>query len=126
MKVPFLDLKAQYLSIRDEIEAALKNVLEKTKVGLQKIGEETSVFAKRGEKELSKIARIGKVEMDIVGLSVKKNQLYYQLGKRVHELSMQRKLTVRNLKKLCDQISAVDKNLRTKKRSVTRYLKKRR
>ena len=30
MKVPFLDLKAQYLSIRDEIHEAINQVLEST------------------------------------------------------------------------------------------------
>jgi dTDP-4-amino-4,6-dideoxygalactose transaminase len=30
MKVPFLDLKIQYLSIKDEIDLAIKNVIEKT------------------------------------------------------------------------------------------------
>ncbi len=30
MKVPFLDLKAQYESIKDEIDTAIKQVIEKT------------------------------------------------------------------------------------------------
>jgi dTDP-4-amino-4,6-dideoxygalactose transaminase len=30
MQVPFLDLKAQYLSIKDEIQAALNAVLDQT------------------------------------------------------------------------------------------------
>ena len=30
MKVPFLDLKAQYLSIRDEIQDAIQQVLDST------------------------------------------------------------------------------------------------
>ena len=46
MNVPFLDLKSQYLSIKDEIQEALNSVLEKTAFA-------AGPFAARFEKEFA-------------------------------------------------------------------------
>ena len=107
-----------------KIKKDVRGLLKKTKVGFKKISEETAVFAKRGEKELSKIAKFGKAEMDILNLNIRKSQLYYQLGQKVYNLSVQKKLTTKNLKKLCEKITGIEKDLKSKKRSAVKYFKK--
>ena len=114
-KKPKIDIE----TIRDEA----KEVMEKAKSGLKKIGKETSVFAKRGEKEISRFARLGKTEVGILGLSIQKNRLYYQIGKKVWNLNKKGRLTTNELKKLCSQISKIDRELSTKKRSAAKYMK---
>ena len=96
-----------------------------TKRNLRKMGDDAGVFAKRGEKELSRIAKIGKAEINIVGLNIKKNQLYYELGKKVYGLNARGKLNTKTLKKLCDTIGRIEKDLKARKRSVAKYAKKR-
>lgn len=98
--------------------------IKKIKNEVKKLLKKTTIFAKRSEKELSKIARAGKAEIDILNLSIKKNQLYHQIGKKVYQLNTQGKLTTRNLKKLCGKIDQIEKDLKIKKRSVVKYLKK--
>lgn len=109
----------------NKIKNEVKGLLEKTRRGLKRMGKETSVFAKRSEKELSKLAKVGRAEVDILSLNIKKNQLYHQIGKQVYQLNTQGKLTTRNLKKLCCRISEIEKDLKNRKRSVAKYLKKR-
>lgn len=50
MKVPFLDLKAQYASIADEINVAIQNVIEKTAFA-------GGPFVEQFEKEFAKFCR---------------------------------------------------------------------
>jgi len=106
--------------IKDEAVEAF----QKAKTGLKKIGKETAVFAKRGEKEFAKFTKVGKAEVGILSLNIKKNRLYYEIGKKVYGMSQKGRLSTRNLKKLCNQIGKVDKELKNKKRSVSTYLKK--
>ncbi len=116
-------MKKKDINIKN-IKREIKKALKRTREGLKKMGAETAVFAKRSEKELSKITRVGKVEVDILSLNIKKNQLYHALGKKVHQLNAQGKLTTKNLKKLCTKIDDIEKNLKSKKRSISKYLKK--
>lgn len=106
-----------------KIRNETKKMLQKTREGLKKMGEETSVFAKRSEKELSRIAKIGRAELDLLGLNIKKNRLYYELGKRVYHLSTQGKLTTKGLKKLCGNVGQIEKDLKARKRSVAKLKK---
>lgn len=107
-----------------KIRAEAKKFLKKAGGRLKEIGDQTAVLAKRGERELTKITKVGRVEVDILGLSLKKNQLFYELGKEVYKLNSRGKLTVKNLKKLCGKIEQIEKNLKTKKRAAAKYLKK--
>ena len=106
-----------------EIQKEMKGFLEKAKVGLKKVGTETSIFAKRSEKELAKLTRAGKAEIDILNLNIKKNRLYYELGKRVYQLSARGKLSTRGLKKSCENIAKIEKGLKGRKSAVSKFLK---
>ena len=107
-----------------KIKGEVKGILVKAKVGLKKMRKETAIFAKRSEKELAKIAKVGKIEMGILSLNIKKNRLYHELGKKVYLLYARGKLTTRNLKNLCNKIERIEKDLKARKRSVAKYLKK--
>ncbi len=101
-----------------------KEVFEKAKDKFREIGKETSVIAKRGEKELAKITRLGKAEVGILSLNIRKNRLYYEMGKKAYDLYKRDKLSTASLKKLCSSIANIEKGLRTNKRSVAKYLKR--
>ena len=99
-------------------------LLKKTKKYLKKAGEEAAIFAKRSEEELSKLANLGRAEADVLGLTLKKNRFFYDLGRDIYELNRCGKLSTKNVKKMCDRIDMLDKDLRIKRRSVAKYFKK--
>ena len=107
-----------------KLKKEVKALLKKTQGTFKRMGEDTAVFAKRGEKELSRLAKIGKAEMDILNLTIRKNQLFYRIGQKVYNLDSKGKLTTKNLKKLCQEIGNVEKNVKSKKRSMAKYLKR--
>jgi len=107
-----------------KIRKEMKGFLKKAKVKLEKVGVETTIFAKKSEKELAKLTRAGRAEIDILNLNIKKNRLYYDLGKKAYQLSSKGKLSARSLKKSCESIAKIEKNLKGKKRAVSKFLKK--
>jgi len=54
---------------------------EKVKKQLLDFSQEAKVLAKRGEKELVKISRQGKLHFDSTAATLKKEQLFYKIGK---------------------------------------------
>jgi len=58
-----------------------KKEWEKTKIQLTKFGKEAARVAKKGEKELMKFSRQSKLHVDATAVSLKKEKLYYMIGK---------------------------------------------
>ncbi len=91
---------------------------------LEGVGKDTKEFMKRGEDELAKISRMGRAQFEIMALSVKKEQLYRQIGMKVWQLSTQGKLTTNKLKTFCEELSAVNKKVKARKRAMHKTMKR--
>ena len=94
----------------------VKTEWEKTKEQLLKFGKEASVLVKKGEVELVKLTKQSKIHLDATTASLKKEKLYYQIGKEYVKL---KDPTAPSpfLKQLLDEYKSVDqeqKSLQTK------------
>jgi len=58
-----------------------KGEWEKTRVQLAKFSKEAAKVAKRGEEELIKFSRQGKLHVDSTAMSLRREKLYYLIGK---------------------------------------------
>ncbi|MCD4779293.1 MAG: hypothetical protein K8S27_01920 [Candidatus Omnitrophica bacterium] len=81
---------------------------EMTKKHLRVFSKEAVELAKKGEKELIKFSKIGKLHVDNTAVSIKKEKLYYQIGKE-YVKSKGEPQKNEELKKLVDALKNLDK-----------------
>ena len=105
-----------------DIQGRLNEAFKKTGAYLETMGKEAKVLAKRGENEFVKVSKMGKAQIEILSLSIKKEQLYRQIGKRVWELSTKGKLTTEKLDSFCKDLAEINKKVRSKKKTIDKTL----
>ena len=89
-------------------------VLVQAKEGLKKFGKELNVLAKKSEKEIVKASKAGKIQLDIMGLTVQKEKLYYDIGKKVVSLNAKRNLEIPDLEPYWKKLSDLEENSQKK------------
>ena len=71
-------------------------------------------------KRMEAIGKETKAQLEILALSVKKEQLYRQIGKKVWQLASQGNLSTKKLQSLCKELSEINKKAKTRGRSTGR------
>jgi hypothetical protein len=107
-----------------KIQSRVTKALKQASHHLEGVGKETKDIMRRGESELVKISKMGKTQFEILALSVKKEQLYRQIGMKVWQLSTKGNLTTKKLRTFCKELSDINKKLKTKKKVMTKASKK--
>lgn len=96
-----------------------KSEWEKARKQLLKFSKEAEVIAKKGEKELVKIYNTGKLHIDSTAVGLRKEKLFYQIGKEYVKTRKSKKESA-SLKKMLEELNKIDKeqrNLKTKLKS---------
>ncbi|MFH1752997.1 MAG: hypothetical protein ABH875_02330 [Candidatus Omnitrophota bacterium] len=112
--------KIDFKKVQTRVTKALKQAGQH----LEGVGKETKDLMRRGEDELVKISKMGKTQFEILALSVRKEQLYRQIGMKVWQLSTKGKLTTSKLKEFCKELSSINKKLSSKKKVASKTPKK--
>ena len=89
----------------------------KTKDQLSKLSKEALVIAKKGERELIEISRKSKIHVDATALTLKKEHLYYMIGKEYSALQDKNKPSV-TLTKLVGELSKANRQQLVLKRRI--------
>ena len=97
---------------------SLKKEWEKTKKQLNKLSKNVVEIAKRSEKELIEISKKGKMQIDSAAIRLKKEHLYYQIGKEYSRLKSEKKQTSAKLKKLLEELKRVKNDQTNLKRKI--------
>ena len=84
----------------------------KVKKQLTQFSKEAMVVVKKGEKEIVRLSKEGKLRVDATSLGLKKEHLFYLIGK---ECVRTESKNIKNpkLKKLFGELKAINKQLRT-------------
>jgi len=98
--------------------------LDQARDRFQKFGKELNVLAKKGEVEIVKATKAGKIQLDIMGLGVQKEKLYYDIGKKVASLNVKKKLDIAELEPFWKKLRKLEQNARKKKRELSAANKK--
>ncbi|HQP10393.1 MAG TPA: hypothetical protein PKV41_03305 [Candidatus Omnitrophota bacterium] len=99
-----------------------KKEWEKTRDQLAKFSREAAKVAKKGEKELVKFSRRSKLHIDATAISLKKEHLYYLIGKEYTKEGMPAEPTpklsklINDLKKADRDQQALDRKLKQKEK----------
>jgi hypothetical protein len=84
---------------------------------LMRYSQEALVLAKRGEEKIKDLSKEGKLRFDVTTLGVKKEHLYYRIGKEFVKSRSAGKENPR-LHKLLEELKRVNKEMRTLNRKI--------
>ena|SRR3989338_3929003 len=94
-----------------------KKEWERTRTELTKFSKEAIKVAKKGEKELVAFSKRGKLHVDSTALSLRKEKLYYLIGKEYVQAENHEQTTPK-LQKLLNELSQADKKQQALKRKL--------
>lgn len=99
------------------IQYDFKKEWEKTRSQLAKFSREAVKVAKKGEKELIEFSRKGKMHVDTTAISLKKEHLYYLIGKEYTKENASEQPTAK-LTKLLNEFNRAEREQRVLKRKI--------
>ncbi|MCA9406412.1 MAG: hypothetical protein KC684_07740 [Candidatus Omnitrophica bacterium] len=94
-----------------------KKEWEKTKKKLIEFSKEASEIAKKGEKEIAKITHQSKLHLDSTAMNLKKEKLYYQIGKEYAKSRNPAKPTVK-LQNFVEEVKKLEREQKNLKRKI--------
>ena len=94
-----------------------KKEWEKTRNQLTKFSKEAVKMAKKGEKELVEFSRKSKLHVDTTAISLKKEHLYYLIGKEYTKENAPAQPTAK-LTKLLNELKKADREQKVLKRKI--------
>lgn len=97
-----------------------KKEWEKTKRQLAKFSKEATEIAKKGEKELVKFSKKGKLHVDSTSVSLKKEHLYYLIGKEYCGLKNP-EVPSAKLKKYLAEVKKADREQKQLKKKIVNF-----
>ena len=109
--------------LKEDPKSEFSRILNQAKAGFKKFGEELGVLAQKSEKEIRKASKLGKIQLDIMSLSVQKEKLYYDIGKRTATINAKRNLDIPELEPCWRKMSKLEEDARRKKETLAHVRK---
>ena len=104
---------------KEKAQKDLSKLLDQAKVRFRSFGKELSILAKKSEKEIVKASKTGKIQLDIVGLNMQKEKLYYDIGKKVVSLNARKKLEISELEPYWRKLRKIESDARGRKKDLS-------
>lgn len=104
---------------KENLQKDVTKLLDQAKERFKKFGKELSVLAKKSEKEIVKASKTGKIQLDIVGLNMQKEKLYYDAGKKAASLNTKKNLNIPELEPYWKKIRKIEMTARKKKKELS-------
>ena len=99
------------------IQQDLRKSWPKTRKQLQEFGKEALVLAERSKKEIIRLSKEGKLHLDFTALDLKKEHLFYLIGKEYVKANYPSEHTSK-LKKLIAEINQINREQRSLKNAM--------
>ena len=94
-------------------------LMEQARKKAKSVGKELGILAKKSEKEIVKASKLGKIQLDMVGLNMQKEKLYYDIGKKVISLKAKKNLDIPGLENYWKKMRRLNAGTRKKKRELS-------
>lgn len=108
---------------KHDVQKEFSKLVDQAKDRLRKLGDEVKVLAKKSEDEIVKVSKAGKIQLDIMGLNVQKEKLYYDIGKKIVALNAKSKVNIPELETYLKKIDKLETVARRKKKDLSRVRK---
>ena len=107
-----------------DIQKEVSKIWEQAKENLKELGQKTMKLAQKGEKEVVRASKIGKLQFDIVGINLKKENIFRQAGKKVYEAhSRKGEIKSAKLTSLFSQVDKLGQQIKGKKAKISKLNK---
>jgi vacuolar-type H+-ATPase subunit H len=100
--------------MKEKTKIDFNKIWQETKEQLVQLSKDTTDFLKRGEEEISKVSGQAKKNFENMVLKLKKEQLFYFVGKEAYKLLKNKRVPKASLKKLIEEVKNIDKQIRIK------------
>ena len=97
----------------------MSKAFDKYGPALKKFSEEVGVVAKKGEEGVIKMSKMLKIQLDMLGVSLQKEKLYYELGKKVASSRSKKEGSESVAKPLLQKLRKIETDVRSKKREIS-------
>lgn len=104
---------------KDKLQKEFTRFLDQAKGRFKTLGKEFGVLAKKSEEKIVKVSKAGKIQLDIMGLNMQKEKLYYDVGKKVASLNTKKNLGIPQLETYWKKMHKIETNARKKKRELS-------
>ena len=106
-------------SEKKDVHVDMSKILEQVKVNFHKLSKDAGKMAKQGEKELVKASSIGKVQLEIMSLNMKKEKLYYEIGKAIATTRSASKDLAKVLTPFMKKLRVIETDVRKLKQEIS-------
>lgn len=100
----------------DVLKEKIFKLWARTKKDLDRALEETTSLIKKGEQHLREISEKSKERLELMSLKLKRENLYYKLGKTVASTSKSKWLENKRIEKLVNEIRKINREIRKKRK----------
>lgn len=97
----------------------MSKMMDQLKTGWEKLSKDIGSWAAKSEKEIVKASKIGKLDFDIMGLGLKKEKIFHQIGKKLHELKGEPEKWSDAINQFMNEINKIEKEVKSKKREIS-------
>ncbi len=104
----------------------MSNVMDKYGPMLKKFGDEVGEVAKKGEEGVIKMSKFVKIQLDMLGMSLQREKLYYEIGKEVSAKLLKDDNDFSGLEKYKKQLSKIKADNEKMKKTMERVSRSRR
>ncbi|MFC1704178.1 hypothetical protein ACFL1E_05290 [Candidatus Omnitrophota bacterium] len=105
------------MAAKSKFQKDLEKLWPQTKKQLDKMAKEAMVLAKKSEKQLIALSEKGKLQFELTMLQLKKEQLFYNMGKLVSQKSKGKKKTAKVLK-LKKELARLNRKISSLKKAL--------
>lgn len=98
----------------EELKSKINKLWESTKKDLEKALKDTNNLVKKGEGYIKDVSEKGKEKLEAMRLTLKKEKLYYELGKTVSSLPKSRWVKNKKVGKLVEDIKKIHREIKAK------------
>ncbi len=98
----------------------LNSMMDKYKPMLKKFGDEMGQAARKGEANVVKMSKVLKLQLDMLGIAVQKERLFYEIGKDVAAMLSEGDVDIARLDKYKKALEKMHREDDKRKRALTR------
>lgn len=98
----------------------VSKMLEKYRPALEKLGSEVGKKAKKGEESLVTMSKLLKIQFDILGVTLQREKLYYDIGKDVADKLAKGAAEITGLEKYKKQLAKLQAEDTKKKKAMSK------
>jgi hypothetical protein len=101
-------------------KSELKRAFDKYRPMLKKFGDDMGEAARKGEENVSKMSKMVKIQLDMLGIAVQKERLYYEIGKDVAGMLARDGVDISKLDKYKKMLGDMAHETDKRKRAIVR------